>query len=321
MPRPPRIKYENAYYHVMNRGRTRQTVFHGDDYYHAFLVSLEEASNRFNLEVIAYCLMKNHYHLFVKTPLGNLDRCMRHINGTYTQRYNRLRKADGSLFRGRYKSILVETNCYGSQLSRYIHRIPIEGKKPLQNNLSDHQWSSYPAYVNEVRSPAWLKREVIYDLIGVKQRYAAYRKYVDGGLDEEIKAFYGKGNQAAILGSDDFVKKIIDEYKDKSPSIHKLQGNYPSIEKIIEATAQAFEVKSSSIRTSARGRGSKNIPRWVALYLCRELSQARLHEIADGFGMTHISGVSMAVYKLQPILEQDGSVKALLKLLEDNLTP
>jgi REP element-mobilizing transposase RayT len=305
----------------MNRGRTRQTVFHGDDYYHAFLVSLEEASNRFNLEVIAYCLMKNHYHLFVKTPLGNLDRCMRHINGTYTQRYNRLRKTDGSLFRGRYKAILVETDEYGLQLSRYIHRNPLDVKKPQRMQLSDHKWSSYPAYVNEVKSPVWLKQEMIYDLLGSKRRYASYKRYVEAGIDEEIKEFYGKGNQAAILGSDDFVKNIIEENKDKSPSIHKLQGNYPSIEKIIEATAQAFEVRSSSIRTSARGRGSKNIPRWVALYLCRELSQARLYEIADAFGITHISGVSMAVYKLQPILEQDGSVKALLKLLEDNLTP
>ena len=54
--------------------------------------------------------MGKHYHLFVKTPLANLDRCMRHVNGLYTQRYNRLRNTDGSLFRGRYKSILVEAD-------------------------------------------------------------------------------------------------------------------------------------------------------------------------------------------------------------------
>ncbi len=321
MPRPPRIKYENAYYHVMNRGRTGQAVFHGDDYYHAFLVSLEEASNRFNLEVIAYCLMKNHYHLFVKTPLGNLDRCMRHINGTYTQRYNRLKKSDGSLFRGRYKSILVEADSYGLYLSRYIHRNPVEIKKPLVKVLSDYQWSSYPCYINKIKSPAWLKRELVYDLLGAKQRYAAYGRYVDVGLDEETKAFYGKGNQAAILGSDDFVKRIIDQYKDKNPGIDKIQGNYPSIDRIIEACAIAFEVDSSTIRTSARGRGSRNIPRWAALYLCRELSQSKLHEITDAFGMTHISGVSRAVYKLQPIMEENGSVRDLIKGLNNDLTP
>ena len=64
--------------------------------------------------------MGNHYHLLVKTPEANLGRAMRHINGLYTQRYNRLRKQDGPLFRGRYKAILVEEDSYQLQLSRYI---------------------------------------------------------------------------------------------------------------------------------------------------------------------------------------------------------
>jgi putative transposase len=84
MPRPIRINFENAYYYVMNRGRGRQTIFHGDDYYQSFLACLEVASRRFKLEVIVYCLMGiHHHHLFVKTPLANLDRCMRHVNGLY----------------------------------------------------------------------------------------------------------------------------------------------------------------------------------------------------------------------------------------------
>jgi REP element-mobilizing transposase RayT len=60
MPRPIRINFENAYYHVMNRGRGHQTIFHGDDYYQSFLACLEGASRRFRFEVIAYCLMKEN---------------------------------------------------------------------------------------------------------------------------------------------------------------------------------------------------------------------------------------------------------------------
>jgi hypothetical protein len=55
----------------------------------------------------AYCLMPDHYHLLIHTPLGNLSRCMRHINAVYTQRYNRTHGCDGQLFRGRLKAILV----------------------------------------------------------------------------------------------------------------------------------------------------------------------------------------------------------------------
>jgi len=86
MPRPLRIQYDDAYYHVMNRGKGRKTIFPDEDYYKAFLTSVAEAHHRFSLEVIAYHLMGHRYHLFVKTPRGNIDRCMRHINGVYTQR-------------------------------------------------------------------------------------------------------------------------------------------------------------------------------------------------------------------------------------------
>lgn len=73
----------------MNRGRGRQKIFHGDEYYESFLNTLSEARERFCLEVHAHCLIGNHYNLLVKTPEGNLRRAMRHINGVYTQRYNR----------------------------------------------------------------------------------------------------------------------------------------------------------------------------------------------------------------------------------------
>jgi len=79
--------------------------------------------------------MSNHYHLLIETPNANLGRIMRHINGVYTQRYNRLRNIDGPLFRGRYKAILVDQDAYLLQLSRYIHRNPIDMKQPLVDSL------------------------------------------------------------------------------------------------------------------------------------------------------------------------------------------
>ena len=80
MPRPLRIEYENAFYHVMNRGRAREIIFHNDTYYEAFLKTLEEASTRFECIIHAYCLMGNHYHLLLQTLKANLSRIMRHIN-------------------------------------------------------------------------------------------------------------------------------------------------------------------------------------------------------------------------------------------------
>ncbi len=62
----------------------------------------------------AFCLLSNHYYLLIETPRANLERIMRHVNGVYTQRYNRLKRTDGSLFRGRYKAIVVHDQLLGT---------------------------------------------------------------------------------------------------------------------------------------------------------------------------------------------------------------
>lgn len=125
MTRALRVEYPGAWYHVMNRGAARQNVFHKLKDFNSLLELIEEVVMRYGIEVHAYCLMSNHYHLLIRTLVTNLSRAMRHLNGLYTQRYNRSRQIDGPLFRGRFKSILVDADCYLLQLSRYIHLNPV----------------------------------------------------------------------------------------------------------------------------------------------------------------------------------------------------
>ena len=89
MARPLRIQYPNAWYHVMNRGNARAPIYLIDDDYGIFLEVLKESCKFFHVYISAYCLMPNHYHLLLTTPKGNLSRFMRHLNGVYTQRFNR----------------------------------------------------------------------------------------------------------------------------------------------------------------------------------------------------------------------------------------
>ena len=124
MARPLRIQYPDAWYHVMNRGRNRAKIFYSRADYTAFIELLKDASSLWNIRIAAYCLMSNHYHLLVQTPEANLSRYMRHINGLYTQYFNRTYKSDGQLFRGRYKSIVIDGDSYLPELIRYIHRNP-----------------------------------------------------------------------------------------------------------------------------------------------------------------------------------------------------
>ena len=89
MSRPLRIEYPEAWYHIMNRGRRSEPIFSDKHDYLMFINLLIEIAEMWNVNVAAYCLMTNHYHILLQTPDGNISRCMRHLNSVYTQRYNR----------------------------------------------------------------------------------------------------------------------------------------------------------------------------------------------------------------------------------------
>lgn len=91
-----------------------------------FTELLRETSEMWNIRIAAYCLTPNHYHMLVQTPDTNISRSMRHLYGVYAQRHNSRHECDGQLFRGRYKSILIDTDGYLLQAVRYIHRNPLK---------------------------------------------------------------------------------------------------------------------------------------------------------------------------------------------------
>ena len=95
MPRPLRIEYAGAIYHVMNRGDRREAIFRDDRDRERFLETLEEACAKTGWEVHAWCLMNNHFHLIVETPQPNLVSGMTWLLGTYTGRFNRRHKLVG----------------------------------------------------------------------------------------------------------------------------------------------------------------------------------------------------------------------------------
>jgi len=155
MARPLRIEYPGAVYHVMNRGLAQQTVFYDPTDYEAFLQVVSDTHSLWGVEVFAYCLMGNHYHLCLRTPSANLGRVMRHVNGLYTQRFNRMHQRDGPLFRGRYKAIVVEAEAYLASVIRYIHLNPVQTK--LVQSPEAYRWSSHAQYLTPQSAPPWLE--------------------------------------------------------------------------------------------------------------------------------------------------------------------
>ena len=159
MARPLRIEYPGAVYHVMNRGGSRQKIFLDKPDYEAFVNTVGEIHDRWRVELFAYCLMGNHYHVCLRTPEGNLSRVMRHLDGLYTQRFNRMHRRDGALFRGRYKAIVVDKDAYLAQVVRYIHLNPVEAG--LVEEPEVYEWSSHRFYLRPKQAPKWLRLEEV----------------------------------------------------------------------------------------------------------------------------------------------------------------
>lgn len=322
MARPLRIEYEDAFYHVMKRGRGRQIIFPAEAYYQDYLLGLEEAHKRFGIEIHAYCLMGNHYHLLLKTPRANLSRAMRHIDGLYTQRHNRRKGTDGPLFGGRYKAIVIDASSYLLQVSRYIHRNPVEMKRPLVDNLADFPWSSYAAYTNKSKGADWLNRDAVYGELRSRQRYLAYQRYVERGNDNETERFYSLKNTPAILGDDQFKKRTQRFVNSLDGEIDKKGIKQPiAMAEIIRSVAVYFSVSDKSICLAKKGQGTKNIARWVAMKLCQEIGGSRLTEIAEQFNVNHYSTVSQTIGRLNRLMKEDKKVEKNYNVLSQDLTP
>ena len=321
MPRAPRIEYENAIYHVMNRGRGKQIIFHNFDYYFKFLDTLDEAASRFGCVIHAYCLMGNHYHLLIETPLANLSRVMRHINGVYTQRYNRLMQTDGPLFRGRYKAILVGHDQYFLNVSRYIHRNPIETTPPLVTRLEDYCWSSYPAFLNLTSKPKWLSKELTEQLFHQQDMVFDLRQFILHGNDKETVEFHKSKRTGSIFGSKTFKSWIYEELLTNLAAETKSRVIQPnqSIETVVNAVAKHYETSIGKIITCRRGRIAHSEARKTAMYLSQELTSATLAQISETFNLQHYRSASFITHQCRVKKRDEPEYQLLLEAIIQKL--
>lgn len=326
MLRPQRIEYEHAFYHVMNRGKGRSTIFQDDVYYQSFLDILADVCFRFDCLVHAYCLMGTHYHLLIETPKANLSRIMKHINSVYTLRYNHLNQSDGPLFRGRFKAILVDHKGYLLQLSRYIHRSPIDMKRPVVTQLADYPWSSYPAYVGKAKPTDWLAQNLTYRMLSHKDKHQEYANYVMAGIDNETAQLYGKAHMPSIIGGKEFRERVNEELLPQlaAPKKSEVIGPDLTMPQVISGIANDYGVTEDDITKVLKGRQKENEARKFAMYLCQELVAAKLSDIATQFHLSNVGSVSFTTHQVRKCIKEDSQfskrVEGLIKRIMKQAT-
>ncbi len=303
MSRPLRILYAGAFYHVTARGNEKKAIFKNERDRERFLLYAEAAVQRYGAVIHAYCLMDNHYHLLIQTPLANLSEIMQYINGSYTTYINTMRQRVGHLFQGRYKAILIDADTYAQELSRYIHLNPI--RVGMVDKPEDYPWSSYQYYSGKKKAPRWLTMDFILgyfdERIKVGQR--KYVEFVEAMIGQRYESPLKAAVASSILGGEDFINRIKAKYlRDR-----EIDRNLPGLTELRKKTVKEIMKEIETVL-----KGNERLKNMAGIYLCHRYSGLRLREIGSYFGIGE-SAVSQSSRRFGLMLEKDKKLNNKIK--------
>jgi putative transposase len=180
MARKLRLEYPGACYHVINRGNYRAEVFRTEGAKAAFEACVFAACEKSHWVLHAFVVMRNHYHLALETPEGNLVTGLQWLQSTYANRFNKLRGERGHLFQGRYKALLVEKDGALGPVCHYLHLNPVRAGVVSVERLGEYRHSSYWYLARPESRPPFLDlAPALADAGGLADTPAGRRRYAE----------------------------------------------------------------------------------------------------------------------------------------------
>lgn len=229
---------------------------------------------------------------------------MRHLDGLYTQRFNRAHRRDGALFRGRYKAILIDADEYLTAVVRYIHLNPVEaGFAKLPET---YPWSSHRAYLQPENTPPWLRVEEVLKRFGETQEF---RQFVLSGNDEVCKEFYSRNRQSPVLGGEKFldgVRRRLHQVTREHPRYERVRIR-PAVSEVLGLVSQEYGIQVKDLIRGRRGRESE--ARKVAMFLVKRLCDLTLQETAERFGVGSYGVIGWACHAIRSRMGADRELK------------
>ena len=209
MARKPRFTLPGVPQHVIQRGHNREPCFYSESDHLRYLDNLKEAAERNSVAIHAYVLMTNHVHLLVTPgqPHG-ISHMMQDTGRKYVRYINHTYKRTGTLWEGRYKASLVDSEAYLLTCMRYIEMNPVRAN--MVEHPGDYRWSSYHSNAG-AHQGSMLEAHPVYKRLGLslEQQQYAYRELFRKDLDKEVLHVIREVlNQELVLGREDFKDKI-----------------------------------------------------------------------------------------------------------------
>lgn len=318
MARKLRLEYPGACYHVINRGNYRADIFETEGAKKAFEDCLFEACGRSGWVLHAYVIMRNHYHLAVETPEGNLIAGMQWLQATFACRFNRFRNERGHLFQGRYKALLLEPGEALGQVCHYIHLNPVRAGVVTVAQLAEYRYSSYAFLRKERKRPAFLSlARALSEAGGLSDTPAGWRCYAqylewqaEAGPAGKTKAYVNLSKGWA-LGTKDFKTALLADHKIAAATRAWEASGAREIKE-----SRAAEVLERCLRqlgkTRADALADRKGAQWKAAIALRvkETTQASNRWLADHLNMGRPEAVSVHIGRLK---KSDPSAKSVAR--------
>jgi putative transposase len=209
MARLPRYFVKDQPLHVIQRGNNREPIFAAEEDYRFYLQCLEDAAERHALSIYAYVLMTNHVHLLASPGKeASLPKTLQSVGRRYVQYFNYTYGRTGTLWEGRYRATLIDTERYLLTCMRYIELNPVRAR--MVRHPREYPWSSYRAHAHGKEDPLLHDHE-LYHRLGrsARVRQAVYRALFKVAIaKDELETIRSATNKAWVLGDDRFRAKI-----------------------------------------------------------------------------------------------------------------
>lgn len=320
MTRPLRIDIEDGIYHVTSRGWERRAIVRDDCDREQWLKLLDRVAVRCGWRVFAWTLLDNHFHIFLQTPEANLSAGMHDLNSGYASAFNRRNNRSGSLFQGRFKSVLVENDSHAVELTRYVHLNPV--RAGIVQHPRMYRWSSYCGYVGLHECPPWLACDAVLSELGknASGRRLAYRRFVEAGLSKPTVSPLASAVGGVFLGGTEWVEQMRRQLAEQplAPGVPKQRylAWRPKAEDVVAMVSEVFGVEEVALQES---RLHGNDARQAAVYLTRELTDEQLAAIGKQFGGITAAAVSKMLTRAEERRTVDGRWDRLLQKLKRRL--
>ena len=319
MARALRVEFEGALYHLCARGNRRGRIFGVEKDWLDFIELLGRSLERYQVELHAYVLLPNHFHLVALTRKANLSRWMHWLLVSYSVLFNRRHRSSGHLFQGRYKSFLVEgeRGDYLLNLSRYLHLNPVRGRilgagtaQERRDRLRGYRWSSYRGYAGLGAVEDFICQELILGELGRGgRRKLQYRRFVEEGLLRDIKNPFELVRWQSALGSESFLQKIRDKLNEKEgreiTGVRKAALGRDGRALLARVAAGYKLPVNDLVKKRIYGSEAHNVGMW----LLWERAGLSLREIGFLFGGLDYAAVSQRIQRMHKRLQQDSRLR------------